>query len=207
MKCSANVPPPFYPERNVFHNVPPQLLGRASGREKERERIEESIYYKRPRERLLATSRCAADTMPQSILLLAAEYPAPSPFSFYYNNRLTKRYMTRRSGWDESHSPQWRYFLSRESEQKRNHRKKASRLLQNNGMNEMSAIIEEAENLFRTSPEGGVKRNRPGKKVRQRQQQKLMLTKKGKEIVYSASPGRPPRKIMNTTITTDNDKN
>ena len=51
--------------------------------------------------------------------------------------------------------------------------------------------MEEAENLFRTSPEGEVKRNRPGKKVGQRQQQKLMLTKKGKEIVYSASPGRP----------------
>jgi hypothetical protein len=80
-------------------------------------------------------------------------------------------------------------------------------------MNEMSAI-EEAENLFRPN-DGEVKRNKPGKKVKQRQQQKKnnpkeqipqKFTKKGKEILYSASPGRPPQKIMNTTIT-DNDKN
>ena len=40
------------------------------------------IIERAKREDASFTSRCAADTMPQSILLLAAEYPAPSPFSF-----------------------------------------------------------------------------------------------------------------------------
>ena len=103
--------------------------------------------------------------------------------------------MTRRSGYDESNSPQWRYFLARESEIK--HR----RISHQNRDNNDDAIIEEAENLFRT-PDGEIKRNRPGKKVRQQQQQKRRennpkgespqkFTKKGREILYSASPGRP----------------
>ena len=59
----------------------------------------------------------------------------------------------------------------------------------------MSAI-EEAENLFRTpnDTDGEVKRNRKNKKERQARR-KLTLTKKGKEIVYSASPGRPPKDL------------
>ena len=77
----------------------------------------------------------------------------------------------------------------------------------------MSAL-EEAENLFRPNDAGGeVKRNRKNKKERQartkeknpKEQQNLQkFTKSGKEILYSASPGRPPRNI--NTIT-DNDKN
>ena len=77
----------------------------------------------------------------------------------------------------------------------------------------MSAI-EEAENLFRPN-DGEVKRNRKNKKERQartkeknpKEQQNPIqkFTKSGKEILYSASPGRPPRNI--NTITTDNDKN
>ena len=151
----------------------------------------------------------------------AAEYTPfgggiSGPFALLFNNnRLTKRYMTRRSGYDESNSPQWRYLLSRESEIKRQRR--VSHHYRGEG-NEMSAL-EEAENLFRTSSpdEGEVKRNRKNKKERQartkeknpKEQQNPIqkFTKSGKEILYSASPGRPPRKIMNTTITDNNDKN
>ena len=116
--------------------------------------------------------------------------------------------MTRRSGYDESNSPQWRYLLSRESEIKRQRVSHHYR-----GGDEMSAI-EEAENLFRPN-DGEVKRNRKNKKERQartkeknpKEQQNPIqkFTKSGKEILYSASPGRPPRNI--NTITTDNDKN
>ena len=77
----------------------------------------------------------------------------------------------------------------------------------------MSAI-EEAENLFRPNDGEIVKRNRKNKKERQartkeknpKEQQNPIqkFTKSGKEILYSASPGRPPRNI--NTIT-DNDKN
>ena len=116
--------------------------------------------------------------------------------------------MTRRSGYDESNSPQWRYFLSRESEIK--HQRRVSH---QNGRN--VSAIEEAENLFRPNDGEIVKRNRKNKKERQartkektaKEQQNPIqkFTKKGKEILYSASPGRPPRNI--NTITTDNDKN
>ena len=119
--------------------------------------------------------------------------------------------MTRRSGYDESNSPQWRYLLSRESEIKR---QRVSHY--RGGMDEMSAL-EEAENLFRTPNDGEVKRNRKNKKERQArtkektakdQQNPIQkFTKSGKEILYSASPGRPPRKIINTITTDNNDKN
>ena len=113
--------------------------------------------------------------------------------------------------WDESNSPQWRYLLSRESEIKRQRR-----VPHQNGGNEMSAL-EEAENLFRPNDTGGeVKRNRKNKKERQartkeknpKEQQNPIqkFTKSGKEILYSASPGRPPRNI-NTITTDNNDKN
>ena len=67
----------------------------------------------------------------------------------------------------------------------------------------MSAI-EEAENLFRPN-DGEVKRNRKNKKERQartkeknpKEQQNLQkFTKNGKEILYSASPGRPPASLL-----------
>ena len=82
--------------------------------------------------------------------------------------------------WDESTSPQWRYLLSKESEQR-----KTIKWTQENH-------------------QGEIKRNKPGKKVRKKQQQQeentvnnnnniiskdKQFTKKGKEIVYSASPG------------------
>ena len=68
----------------------------------------------------------------------------------------------------------------------------------------MSAL-EEAENLFRPN-DGEVKRNRKNKKERQartkektaKEQQNPIqkFTKKGKEILYSASPGLPPASLL-----------
>ena len=119
--------------------------------------------------------------------------------------------MTRRSGYDESNSPQWRYLLSRESEIKR----RGGRGLPHQNGGKIGAL-EEAENLFRPNDGGDIKRNRKNKKERQSRRKEKnpkgqqnpihqKFTKKGKEILYSASPGRPPQKI--NTITTDNDKN
>ncbi len=79
--------------------------------------------------------------------------------------------------WDESTSPQWRYLLSKESEKRRT-----------------------AKWTAKNQEEGEIKRNKPGKKAKQqkkKQQQEeniiipkdKQFTKKGKEIVYSASPG------------------
>ena len=73
-------------------------------------------------------------------------------------------------GWDESQSPQWRYLLSKESEQKRQKQK--------------------------DDGEGEIRRNKPGAKVKKRDRSRRLaiekkFNKKGKEIIYSASPGRP----------------
>ena len=149
------------------------------------------IIERAKREDASFTSRCAADTMPQSILLFGGGISGPFALLFLIHGG--KEYMKRT--WDESNSPQWRYFLARESEIK--HR----RISHQNRDDNDDAIIEEAENLFRT-PDGEIKRNRPGKKVRRQQQQKRRennpkgespqkFTKKGREILYSASPGRP----------------
>ena len=99
--------------------------------------------------------------------------------------------------WDESKSPQWRYLLSRESEIKR---QRVSSHYHRDGMGGNVSAIEEAENLFRPN-DGEVKRNRKNKKERQartkekhpKEQQNPIqkFTKSGKEILYSASPGRP----------------
>jgi len=102
--------------------------------------------------------------------------------------------MTQRRGYDESNSPQWRYLLSRESEIKRHANRRGP------SHNHNSNALEEAENLFRTSEEGEVKRNRKNKKERQERNANKKnpqnpihqkFTKSGKEILYSASPGRP----------------
>ena len=117
----------------------------------------------------------------------------------------------KRSGYDESNSPQWRYLLSRESERKRHANRRGP------SHNHNSNALEEAENLFRTSEEGGdIKRNRKNKKERQERNANKKnpqnpihqkFTKSGKEILYSASPGRPPQKINTITTTDNNDKN
>ena len=73
--------------------------------------------------------------------------------------------------WDESNSPQWRYLLGKESERKKEESKRK---------------------LF--TGEGEIKRNKPGAKrnrIRSASPPPLGVTKAGKEIVYSASPGPP----------------
>ena len=101
----------------------------------------------------------------------------------------------KRSGYDESNSPQWRYLLSRESERKR-HNNNNRRVSSPHNSN----ALEEAENLFRPAEGGDIKRNRKNKKERQERNANKKnphnpihqkFTKSGKEILYSASPGRP----------------
>ena len=82
--------------------------------------------------------------------------------------------------WDESNSPQWRYLLSRESEQ----RKASQRIFTGGGEEEQQHAV------------GEVKRNKLGKKAKrarekthQHSPKEKQFTKLGKEIVYSASPG------------------
>ena len=109
--------------------------------------------------------------------------------------------MTRRSGYDESNSPQWRYLLSRESEIKRHANRRSP---SSPHANIQGGAREEAENLFRGNNDGDdggdIKRNRKNKKERQARRKEKnpkqnpihqKFTKSGKEIVYSACPGRP----------------
>ena len=78
--------------------------------------------------------------------------------------------------WDESNSPQWRYLLGKESERKKEESKRK---------------------LF--TGEGEIKRNKPGVQKRNRiRSSPLGVTKTGKEIVYSASPGPPLQHLINT---------
>ena len=78
--------------------------------------------------------------------------------------------------WDESNSPQWRYLLGKESERKREENKRK---------------------LF--TGEGEIKRNKPSVQKRNRiRSSPLGVTKTGKEIVYSASPGPPLQHLINT---------
>ena len=81
--------------------------------------------------------------------------------------------------WDESNSPQWRYLLGKESELRRATKR----------------IFRGEHDEEDTMNGGEIKRNKRGKKsIRKRdavvaEAQKL-FTKHGKEIIYSASPGR-----------------
>jgi len=79
--------------------------------------------------------------------------------------------------WDESNSPQWRYLLGKESERKKEESKRK---------------------LF--TGEGEIKRNKPGAKRNRIRSSSppLGVTKTGKEIVYSASPGPPLQHLINT---------
>ncbi len=124
---------------------------------------------------MLATSRCAADTMPQSTPLIWRRNFRP-----YCPSSSPKEKNMKRT-WDESTSPQWRYLLSKESEKRR-------------------TAKWTAKNQEEEEEKGEIKRNKPGKKAKQqkkKQQQEeniiipkdKQFTKKGKEIVYSASPG------------------
>ncbi len=90
-------------------------------------------------------------------------------------------------GWDESKSPQWRYLLGKESELQR-----ATKRI----------FRDDTEGDSETEHGGEIKRNKRGKKSIRAQQhhhraeKEKLFTKHGKEIIYSASPGRPDTRFM-----------
>ena len=73
--------------------------------------------------------------------------------------------------WDETRSPQWRYLLSKDSQEKRNQRKSEER-------------AEQAEGELKK----GISKHKRKAQERHRENRKLK-SKSGKEIIYSASPG------------------
>lgn len=85
-------------------------------------------------------------------------------------------------GWDESKSPQWRYLLGKESELRR-----------------ATKRIFRGEDGEDTMNGGEIKRNKQSVRASHKKMRKdrnhvpkssdLGLTKKGRKIVYSASPG------------------
>ena len=76
--------------------------------------------------------------------------------------------------WDESQSPQWRYLLSQESRARK-------------------GLVRKKKSIEEITGEGEIKRNkqsvRASHKKRKDRMPSLGLTKKGRKIVYSASPG------------------
>ena len=108
--------------------------------------------------------------------------------------------MAQKRTWDESRSPQWRYLLSKDSKEKRNQEKKEER-------------AEQAEGELKK----GISKQK--RRAQERQKEKRILartTKKGKEILYSASPGGEKNRYVNTefeksrnrkTLTFNNDNN
>ncbi len=79
--------------------------------------------------------------------------------------------------WDESQSPQWRYLLSQESRARK-------------------GLLRKKKSIEEITGEGEIKRNKQSvrashkkRKEKTSSSEDLGLTKKGKKIVYSASPG------------------
>jgi len=73
--------------------------------------------------------------------------------------------------WDESRSPQWRYLLGKDSQEKRNQRKSEER-------------AERVEGELKR----GLSKRKKASQERHRENRKLK-SKSGREILYSASPG------------------
>ena len=84
--------------------------------------------------------------------------------------------------WDESKSPQWRYLLSKDSHEKREAEKREERAEQAEG------------NLKR-----GISKQKRRAQERQKEKRSLArtTTKKGKEILYSATPGGEKNRYVN----------
>jgi hypothetical protein len=90
--------------------------------------------------------------------------------------------------WDESQSPQWRYLLSQESRARK-------------------GLLRKKKSMEEITGEGEIKRNKQSvrashKKRKEKSSNALGLTKKGKKIVYSASPGRGHRYTNSNTTPT-----
>ena len=73
--------------------------------------------------------------------------------------------------WDETRSPQWRYLLSKDSQEKRERQKREERMERTEG-----------------ELKKGVSKYKRKAQERHKENRKLK-TKSGKEIIYSASPG------------------
>ena len=89
--------------------------------------------------------------------------------------------------WDESQSPQWRYLLSQESRARK-------------------GLVRKKKSIEEITGEGEIKRNkqsvRASHKKRKEKSSALGLTKKGRKIVYSASPGgRGHERYINSNTT------
>ena len=79
--------------------------------------------------------------------------------------------------WDESQSPQWRYLLSQESRVRK-------------------GLVRKKKSIEEITGEGEIKRNKQSVRASHKKRKDktsssdgIGLTKKGKKIVYSASPG------------------
>ena len=121
---------------------------------------------------MLATSRCAADTMPQSTPFFGGNNNGSLAFSIKYTTEKKHTHMGEKRQWDESRSPQWRYLLSKDSKEKRERQKREERL-----------ECADGELLKK-----GVSKRKRKSQERHRENRKLK-SKSGKEILYSASPG------------------
>ena len=97
--------------------------------------------------------------------------------------------------WDESQSPQWRYLLSQESRARK-------------------GLLRKKKSIEEITGEGEIKRNKQSVRASHKKMRKedrapssssskedLGLTKKGKKIVYSASPGRGHERYTNSNTT------
>ena len=95
--------------------------------------------------------------------------------------------------WDESQSPQWRYLLSQESRARK-------------------GLVRKKKSIEEITGEGEIKRNKQSVRASHKKMRKedrasssfkedLGLTKKGKKIVYSASPGRGHERYTNSNTT------
>ncbi len=96
--------------------------------------------------------------------------------------------------WDESQSPQWRYLLSQESRARKGLLRKKKSIEEITGEGE----IKRNKQSVRASHK---KKNKMRKEDRASSSDALGLTKKGKKIVYSASPGRGHERYTNSNTT------
>ena len=89
--------------------------------------------------------------------------------------------------WDESQSPQWRYLLSQESRARK-------------------GLLRKKKSIEEITGEGEIKRNKQSVRASHKKRKEkssssgdLGLTKKGRKIIYSASPGHGRYTNSNTT--------
>ena len=89
--------------------------------------------------------------------------------------------MAQKRTWDESQSPQWRYLLSKDSHERREAEKREERM-------------EQAEGELK---KGISKHKRRAQETQKEKRSLRRTTKKGKEILYSATPGGEKNRYVN----------